>query len=324
MSIAKVIESIKEDSIPIFMEKQTDVISKILLTKKIIFLDTCFISRSFHLSHQKIFNAFKKLAGGSTERDLVFVVTELVLYELKDSLHDKLQVRAKEFLQNLVDNGFCVVLLKEETVCAEIGKYLDYNVQKWNTYFATTLHDNIANLSKLASVVENDTTMPYQGIMKYGYKVPKDPKFIEKVIFHIKERKSTKDSLAEELICICLFFLLELLHDSNRNQFLFCSNDWPAIIRIRQAIQTSYPTNEKKFEVIHLFSLIQYMVNEKILENKDEVEEALKKIFGESVRIIVVSKIPFASKEEIVDIKEVTHMLFKNEEFLFIGKRKGE
>lgn len=147
MTIKDCISQMISSSGNIFETDQERVIASILQSENVMFLDTCFITKSSHIEKEGLFEAFEKIAGGKEKQKIVFVVTELVLYELKDSVSNVLQVKNQEFFEKMIEHGFCLFLLREETVFENIKTFMRYSSEKWNRIFSTLIHDNIANLS---------------------------------------------------------------------------------------------------------------------------------------------------------------------------------
>lgn len=319
MSIVDCISEIISSLGNIFETNQANVITSILQAKKVVFLDTCFITKSFNIGTEYLFKAFEKIAGGKKPPKIVFVITELVLYELKDSATNVLQAKNKEFLEKMSDQGFVLLLLKEETVYENIRPFMSYPIEKWNEIFATLIHDNVANLS-FNNLVRTDSRMPYFGFSKIGYHAPSDSNFIKDIIVYLKNAKRSKDSMAEELICISLFSIFELTHGSMRNEYIFCTHDFGAVARMNKAIQTSYPNMQKQLKTINVFTIVQYMISEEIITSKEESLNALKKIMGDKVKLIIREDLPFSSIEKTITIEEAVEKIFNNEQVELAGR----
>ena len=319
MSIVDCISEIISSSENIFETNQANVITSILQAEKVFFLDTCFVTKSFHIGTEELFQAFEKIAGGKEPQKIVFVITELVLYELKDSAANVLQAKNKDFFEKMSEQGFCLLLLKEETVYEHIRPFMSYSIEKWNVLFSTLMHDNVANLS-FNSMVRTDSRMPYFGFSEIGYHAPSDSYFITDIIVYLKNVKRSKDSMAEELICISLFFIFELTRGSMRNEYIFCTHDFGAVARMKKAIQTSYPDMQKQLKTINVFTIVQYMINEEIVTSKEEALNVLKKIMGERVSLIIRDALPFSSMEETITIEEAVEKIFNHEQVELVGR----
>lgn len=318
MSVVDCISEMISASGDLFEINQTNVVASILQADKIFFLDTCFITKSFNIQTQDLLKAFENIAGGKEKSKIVFVLTELVLYELKDSSENKLQEKNKEFFDKMSRYGFSLLLLKEETVCDNIRSYMSYSVEEWNRRFSNLIHDNIANLT-LGKRIRTDRRIPYYGFSEMGFSIPDKSTFVSEIIVYLKNVKTSKDSMAEELIAISLFFIFELTHGSSRNEFIFCSHDFGAIARINKSLQTSYSNRLCSFESINVFSMVQYMVKEGILDSKENVLDSLKKIMGDTVKLVIRNDLPFQSNEKKITIEEAVELIFENKTVDLIG-----
>lgn len=320
MAIVDIISDILFSLGNIFETNQEEVINSILRAEKVIILDTCFITKLYNMQSENVFEAFEKFADGKDKQNVVFVVTELVLYELKDSSSNELQAKNKEFFEKMSENGFCLLILKEESVCENIKPLLKYSNKKWNEVFKSVIHDNVADLS-FNNLIKTDTRMPYFGFSEFGYNIPGDGNFIRDILLYLKNAKANKDSMAEELVCTSLFIIFELTQSSNHNKYIFCSHDLRAIARMNKAIQTSYPNMQKQFKTINAFSFVQYMIKNEIITSKDEVIKALKKIMGENVNLIIVEEIPFSSLDQTITIEEAVERIFNGEHIELLGRK---
>ncbi len=319
MSVVDCISEMISASGDLFETNQTRVVASILQAEKIFFLDTCFITKSFNIETEDLLKAFESIAGSKEESKIVFVLTELVLYELKDSVENKLQEKNKEFFCNMSEYGFCLLLLKEETICDNIRPYMSYSVEDWNRRFSNLIHDNIANLT-FGKRIRTDCRMPYYGFSEMGFNIPNNSTFVNEIIVYLKNAKTSKDSMAEELISISLFFIFELVHGAFRNEFIFCSHDFGAIARINKSLQTSYSHRLCQFKSINIFSIVQYMVKEGILDSKEKVLDSLQKVMGDTVKLIIRNDLPFQPSEKKVTIDEAVEMLFANKAVDLLGR----
>ena len=318
MAVVDCISDMISASGGLFETNQENVVASILQAEKIIFLDTCFITKSYNFETEDLLKAFEKLAGGKEKSKIVFVVTELVLYELKDSVENKLQEKNEKFFCDMSGYGFSLFLLKEEKVCENIRPYMSYSAEYWNRRFSNLIHDNIANLA-FAGRIRTDSRMPYYGFHEIGFNIPNTSSFVNDIIVYLKNLKTSKDSMAEELIVISLFFIFELVHGSSRNEFIFCSHDFHAIARMNKSLQTSYSKMVCQFRSITIFSIVQYMVSEGILDSKEKVLDPLRKIMGETVKLVIRNNLPFQPNEKETTIEEAVDMIFANEKIDLLG-----
>ncbi len=169
--------------------------------------------------------------------------------------------------------------------------------------------------------MRSDPAFPYPGIAEAGHTVSANIDLITESIRYIKERKTSKDSLAEELIGICMLIFFRVPGDSERKHFYFCSNDVPALGRMKKIMLTSRG-GKSHFKNIHLFSMVQYMIQEDLIkkEEKTEITNAMRQIMGPSVWVTVNVQAPFLSTEEELPIEEFMDNIFDKKEVIFRGK----
>lgn len=314
MSVRNTIDQIELSLENHIVQNQTEVYKLILKTRNIVFLDTCFITRSIYWGNKShLSQAFIKLAGGKTKDDIVLVTTEMVLFELKDSESDALQKRNEEFFRELLDAGFTVVVLKEEEACENIGAYLNRSSFKWNEFFVEKLRENKANLTFLSRLLETDKIINFSNIFEDEFVIPSTKGFINSVIAGVESRKGPRDSLAEELIGIVIIFLFELIKDSKRNVIYFCSNDYAALCRMGKVVQETYSINFEKYIPLSIFTLAQYMVRERIIEDKDELLRLFENILAKKTKVFVEKKIPYHETEIEVSREELAELIFAGE-----------
>ena len=61
------------------------------------------------------------------------------------------------------------------------------------------------------------------------------------------------------------------------------------------------------------------MVNEGILDSKETVLDSLKKIMGDTVKLVIRNDLPFQSIEKKITIDEAVEMLFANKTVDLLG-----
>lgn len=121
----KNIEALKSNIPGFIILDQKSVCKKIIRARNVIWLDTCFITKiEFLPDRWKIFQAYEKMANGKSERDIVFVITELVLYELMDSDINVVHEKQVTFFTQMHEYGFCILLLNEETIHKNLELFL--------------------------------------------------------------------------------------------------------------------------------------------------------------------------------------------------------
>ncbi|MBE5860018.1 MAG: hypothetical protein E7301_07830 [Butyrivibrio sp.] len=308
-----------EDSLPsCILKDQRIVCEKIISSKRVVFLDTCFMSSLKFYEEQTLKESLSALFEGHDKDKVVFVISELVIYEARDPRNNKIQVYVSDIISILNEMKFAVVVLKEESFCELASEYFARGMEWWNNIFITRLRENKPYLTKLFGVIRSDNDCILSEKLELSAAKMKDPKMIEQVISQLKERKSDKDSLAEELICIVIFFILECFMDAPKKMVLFCSVDNQALARIRMSVSNSY-SKEACFENLHLFSLTQYMVKAGVLSDKRKVKTILSKTMPNTIKVIEKKDLPFCENEEILSLTEIVEGMFAGRVYQYKG-----
>lgn len=319
--IRETINHIKESLPEYFITDQPEAFRILLRAKSICFLDTCFVSRLIFLAKEvDIYTAFEKMAGGRDKEDIVFVITELVLYELKDSKEPVLQSRNRELFKNINANGFTIIVITEESVCENINTYVSKSKAAWNSLLLKYLAENKANMSKLFSVMRDSGDSLQESIYDGTIGTVRQTDFIFELISGIKERKCPEDSLAEELIGVSLFFVLELIKDSNRNAIYFCSHDLPAIDRFNKVIRTSFSGVDISIKTISFFSFIAYMVENGLILDREYLVNILDKTFGKVLNVIETNESVIQPTPVQKSADEVSRDLIGGVKLVYVGK----
>lgn len=320
MSVASVINEMKDNLPSDIVTDQKQVCRMILKAHNIFLLDTGFISRIAHMCDaQSIGRTFEKFSNGKTSEDMVFVITELILYELKNTEDAALTREVESFLIKICQEGYVVLLLTEETIYKELSEYLTRNTDKWNKFMVSLIHNNVAVLKNICSIIKSDEEFPYKNLMETGYIPSKNQDYITNIIRHIKRRKKDRDSLGEELICISLLFFGELCYKADYNHFFFCSYDRPAAVMMNMAVRTQCGNKKNlNYECIYLLDFIQYMITEGILVDRQVVEDILINLVGQKIKVIENKRAPLHSEQNVIPVTEAVELMFSGKELSFV------
>ena len=275
------------------------------------FLDTCFISRLRYIKEDKRYLYFRNNWDGG--KDICFVITGTVLYELKDSQEDKLQKENKVTLEDMTRQGFKIVVLCEEKIVSCLKEYSSYRATDWIGFFDQTVLDNKAVLRKISSVLETDKELAKCSKSDYNFV------FLEKQLTGIKKRKDNKDSLADELIMICFMFFLKL---PGRTKYCYCTTDYYAIANLNKFIDNSCRRTCDRVERLDFFNLIKKLHLNADLSTEDRkwIIELFRICFGENVRISKKREYGFVSVITLESIENLVGMLEDGIDISFEGQ----
>ncbi len=253
------------------------VVATILKSSIAFFLDTCFITRLRLLKEDKRYSYFSKFVDEG--EDICFVITGMVLYELKDSQEDKIQEDSKVILEEMRQKGFKLVILLEERIISCLKDFTGYSAVEWKGIFDKTICENKAILRKFTSIVETDGK-----IISIVNKKTVAFETLENLIRGIKKHKKNKDSLADELIILCFVFLLRL---PGRTKYCYCTNDYPAIANLNKCMENTYRNQNDRVIILDYFNLIKelYICENLLNADKEWAIKLVQSSIGNSIHI---------------------------------------
>lgn len=232
-----IIEELRDDISEFVICDMTEGLKVILRSEKALFLDTGFVSRvgaqEWHAGGERI---IKEALGETKPKNSVCIITELVLYELKDSQKDVVQHHNRDLLYRLHESEYRIVILCEEKLAEMTREFLTMNSKEWNTSFVSKIDMNKAYLTTIKRLL--DMHPSYKGIFDYGYRIPIKATFASELIMWLKDNKKCKDSLAEQIISLCILFLLDL---PSKTEYVLCTKDKNAAVNLRRILGLSYP-----------------------------------------------------------------------------------
>lgn len=316
MSVRGKIDDVKRTLPPCVLVDQKTVCEKIIKADEVVFLDTCFMSNFIKFDKDVRDGVFSMINKG--DKSIVLVITELVLYEASDSRNNSVQPYVSELVKAACESGLMVVVLCEETVSRYFSKYLSWNSEWWNRMFVEQVIKNRMFLNKTAGLLQSMLGLT-DGKIELSAAARRDSSFVETYIAAIKERKEDRDNLAEQLICITMFFLLEGFNFSNKGIY-FCSVDNGALVSVRKALAGSYDMNQIRFENIHLFSLLQYMVKKGIVKDKKKLLSYMKKTLANPISVVERKELLFQEAEESLTLEQIADGMFDGKTYQYRGK----
>ena len=286
------------------------VVATILKSSIAFFLDTCFITRLRLLKEDKRYSYFSKFVDEG--EDICFVITGMVLYELKDSQEDKLQKDNFAVIRELNRQGFKIVILLEEKVVGCLKDYIGYSATEWKRIFDETISNNKPIFRKTSSVLATDKELFQYRKCGINYE------FIEKMYFGIKRRKESKDSLADELIMICFMLFLEL---PGRTKYCYCTTDYSAIVNLNKLIDSSSRIYSDRIERLDFFCLIKelYLKDDLTVDDQKWIVTFMNNCFGEKVYITQTRGDGFVPVTEIITVESLVERFEAKIDVRFYG-----
>ncbi len=319
MTVREIIDDLINDLPSYAQTDQNIVCDCVLKAKRIVFLDTCFIVRLKYFELEQLRKLMDRILLNYDPSQIVFVITELILYESRDDRSNRIKDYFRDIISIAEAKSVRFLLLQEEALYKCIMPYSNYSVEEWNNLFIYRLSENKSNLIKITGLIKSDSHNPACSLFVESEKKLKNRDFIGKTIEQLKERKKSEDSLAEELICVLIFFLFEGFVNTQKKKIYFCSSDNKALAKLKKAISSSYCNCASNFENIHLFSLTQYMISQGILTDKASVNMILKNAMASKVLVTEKKELPFCESDQIMSLEQVIDGIFEGKQYSYKG-----
>lgn len=278
-------------------------------TRHLVFLDTCFVTHQGGYPRQpEVYEALGELCGGTDAKDVVFALTETVLYEMMQHDTGEIYEQSEQFLRGLKESGFTIVLIKEENVLHMVMPYVQRNAAEWNDFFVQNIRSNKAAWTAIVGKTKNPACRFYD-VFSSSHDTSVRRDFIHDFIVELKEHKTTRDSLAEELIFLYILFLRVLLGDAKKKSVWFFSDDLPALVRMNQIFGGLAEGEHRNYEGIHSFQFVQYMRRLGKIESKQELQEYLSGFMSEKLIVLVEKEPPFQAMQEVKSLEECAELI---------------
>lgn len=223
-------------------------IDSILVSERVVFLDTGVISRIGKLNWETMGHTYiDAVIKNTNSANCVFVVTEMILYEIKDSENNVIQKYNRDFIMNMYRAGYMVVIMREEMTGETLKSYMNTSIAVLNDRFLKRIIDNRPFLRTVVNLLSEDSTR--SEMLTDDYKAPTTSDYIFECISWLKNNKENRDSLAEQIIAMCILMLLDL---PGRSSYVFYTHDNKASVNLKKIIKSSHPAEIHRFDVVIL------------------------------------------------------------------------
>ncbi len=248
MYSSEVIAELKNDIGSYVISDMRKVMELIFVSERVVFLDTGVVSRIGNKDWESEGCAcIESIIDSGNQSKCVFIITELVLYELKDSISDVIQKHNRDLIINMYSAAYKIGILCEEITVETIHIYLNTSISVFNESFVKRLKENRPFLRTVDKLVSED--IKRRRLLEDRYKIPIKNDFISECIIWLKNNKNNRDSLAEQILALCLLMFLDM---PGRTQYLFCTNDKKARVNLLKIVRTSHLDEKDRVGVVML------------------------------------------------------------------------
>jgi len=221
----------------------------------------------------------------------VIVVTRTVLMELTANSFGLHPVQIKYF-KELNSSSFKVVLFDEETVYDCLKEVLNISTEEANRLLGYAVKEVCRYKAKTSEIIEN---MDKHRSLKLKSTNPGNRELFSTFFRYARTRKSEGNSIAEELILICIIVLTII----PMGRYILISDDMrirPQVISVNDYILRHHGRKEPYQLTTSAF--VYKMYKDNVLTNREDMIEIMKAAFKENVRVFFVGEYDIQQRYE--------------------------
>jgi len=265
---------------------EKDIINEMLLAKTVFFYDTCSIIHHAKLRDKTpIISYIKKYEG-------VIVLTRTVIIELASSDNgNKILPGHLRYLQSLNQNGIKIVLFDEELCYGCLDATYTDNIENFNKLLCYS----VLQVKKYQGIVSRFfNALPEEDRKKLSGSIQSKKEEFSGFFQAIRLTKSSNDSMAEELLFMCLILLQGCI-----GRVVLLSNDIHASDKFLRTIRYIDDHYKRKNMFMYTTAVFCHKLYNDSLLPIDELTEFLSSTYIQGQNIQVYA----TTKEDI----EITH-----------------
>lgn len=284
--------------------KQNEVVNAFFNSdvKKYFFYDTCSI---LHHSNSK---KRQFIINYLVEKSATIIITRTVLMELTANSF-KLHSIQVEYFKELYESGLKIFLMDEEIIFNCFKKYLNITIEDANKLLGFAVKEICKFKTKTKYIINQMTKNMSNKLLGIN---PGNTELFTDFFRFARSLKSHGDSLAEELIFICIIVLTRI----PMGKYFFISDDLN--VRYQVIIINKYIEKHHKMSVpiqITTASLLNKMYRDNFINNKEDMVEILKSAFKGNVSIFYVGEYDIEQKYKSFKCEEIIDRLLNEKDF---------
>lgn len=286
--------------------EQEELVKAYFLSENYFFYDTCSIL------HHSNSNQRQFIINFLINKSATIIITRTVLMELTANSF-KLHPTQIQYLKELYDNGLKVLLINEEMILDCLKEALTITIEDANRLLGYAVKE----VSKFKTIT-NDILNNIHPAISAKLRGP-DPGKVELFsdFFQFARSKKTQgDSLAEELILICIIVLTKFPRNC---KYIIISDDHRAIyqvITINRYIKQRHNV-PVPFQLTTV-SLLDRMYKENIIVSKDDILDILKSAFRDKVPVAYIGEYDMQQVQGTFDCEKLIDRLLTEKDFKII------
>ena len=282
--------------------KKDEVVNAFIEAHKYLFYDTCSIlHHSNSANRQSIINYLKSKAD-------IIIVTKTVLMELTANSFE-LHPAEIQYFSELYNSGFKIILFDEEVIYNCLKEALSISTEDANKLLGYAIKEISISRTKTREIIENMDKPTSNKLLGTN---PGDKELFSTFFQYARTLKSEGDSIAEELILICIIVLTRI----PTGRYILISDD----LRIRaQVISVNeyilkYHGRKEPYQLTTA-SLIYKMYKDLAIAKRDDMLEIIQAAFKGNVYVFFVGEYDIQQEYESFKCEDLIDRLINEKEF---------
>lgn len=287
------------------IHEKNEVINVLTAAHRCLFYDTCSI-----LHHSKSMNRQIIIDYLRSKTDTM-VITRTVLMELTANSFELHSVQL-QYLKELFDSNFKVVLFDEELIFDCLKDALNINTVDANKLLGYAVKEISKSKAKTYEIIES-MDKPISNKLKGAN--PGDRELFNTFFRHARALKSEGDSIAEELILICIIVLTKI----PIGKYILISDDMrirSLVISINEYILIHH--GRKEPYQLTTASIIYKMYKESILTSKANMLEIMESAFVGNVNVFFIGEYDIKVEYKSFNSEDLIDRLITEKDFKII------
>lgn len=267
----------------------------------IFFYDTCSI---LHHSSSKHRNHIIKFLH---KKSATIIITRTVLMELSPNTIHPTQIK---YINELYDSGLKILLFEEEFVFDCLKEFMVISNKDANLLLGYAAKEVSKSKTKTYELLH--TILPSSFSEKLKGNNPGDKELYANFFKYSRESKEEGDSLAEELILICIIVLSKM----SLGRYVFFSDDLRARIKIIDTIK--YINKWHSFKDLYQLTTaatVYKMYIDKILTDKEKMIEIMEGAYGKKAPIFFIGEFDIQQVNDELECSKIIDRIINEIEF---------
>ncbi len=282
--------------------KKEDVVDAYTKAHQYFFYDTCSIlHHSNSANRQSIINYLKSKAD-------IIIVTRTVLMELTANSFE-LHPDQIQYFNELYNSGSKIILFDEELIYDCLKEALNISTEEANKLLGYAIKEVSKSKTKISEIIEN---MDKATSSKLKGTNTGNRELFSTFFQHARALKSEGDSIAEELILICIIVLTRI----PTGRYFLISDDMrirSQVISVNEYILKHH--RRKEPYQLTTTSLVYKMYKDSALTNRDDMIEIMKTAFTGNVNAFFVGEYDIEQRYESYKCEDLIDRLLNEKDF---------